>query len=420
MFGTRSRHELMRDAIEFAENGFVVSDAGAAVFARARQDLMRFPMTAAVFVAGGETPRAGSTFRQPALANTLRRIDAEGAAGFYRGEIAKELEASVKASGGIITRADLATYRIVDRVPLKCKYRSVTIVTAPLPSSGGVTMCEILGILAGDTPALPVRSFANAHIEIEAERRAFVDRNTQLGDPAFVPSRVAALLDPSYLSRVRKSIDPDRATPSTSLSTGIATHEGSNTTNYSVVDAAGNIVDVTYTLNDSFGSDFVAGRTGVLLNDEMDDFTVKPGTPNIFGLVQGTANAIAPGKRPLSSMAPSIVVNASGRPTFVAGAAGGPRIITTTLDAIRAVVDFHQDAVSAIAAPRMHMQWLPDVVYAESETFDQTTLLRLRASGYTVRVGPSGSDANAVGIQSSGVRMGAHDPDSATGAALAY
>ncbi len=203
------------------------------------------------------------------------------------------------------------------------------------------------------------------------------------------------------------------------MSTGIATHEGSNTTNYSVVDAAGNAVDVTYTLNNSFGSDFVAGRTGVLLNDEMDDFTIKPGAPNMFGLVQG-ANAIAPGKRPLSSMSPSIVVNASGRLVFVGGAAGGPRIITTMLDAIRAVVDFHQDAVSAVAAPRLHMQWLPDIVYAQPDTFDPATLDRLRASGYTVKVGPSGSDANAIGIQANGVRMAAHDPERPTGAALAY
>jgi gamma-glutamyltranspeptidase/glutathione hydrolase len=419
-YGTRSRHELMRDAIDDAEQGFLLSDADAAVFARARKALMWFPTTAAILVAGGETPKAGSVFRQPDLAQTLHRIDTEGAAGSYQGAIAKELASAVRDSGGIITEADLAAYRIVERVPLKCKYHGVTIVTAPLPSSGGVTMCEIPGILANDRPAPPVRSFMNAHLEIEAERRAFLDRNTQLGDPAFVPSRATALLNASYLSRLRKSIATDRATTSSSLSPGIATHEGSNTTNYSVVDVAGNAVDVTYTLNNGFGSDFVAGSTGVLLNDEMDDFATKPGAPNMFGLVQGIANAIAPGKRPLSSMAPSVVVNGSGHPMLVVGAAGGPRIITTTLDAIRAVVDFHQDTVTALAAPRMHMQWLPDLVYAETATFDPTTLAQLSASGYTVKIGRSGTDANAVGILANGVRMGAHDPDSPTGAALAY
>jgi gamma-glutamyltranspeptidase / glutathione hydrolase len=277
----------------------------------------------------------------------------------------------------------------------------------------------VFGILAADVPRPPVRSFENTHLLVEAERRAFRDRNTQLGDPGFVPSRVSALLDPAYLKQQRSTIDPERATPSNTLALG-ETHEGSNTTNFSVVDSAGNAVDVTYTLNDSFGSAFVAGHSGVLLNDEMDDFTSKPGVPNMFGLVQGTANAIAPGKRPLSSMSPTVVVAPSGKVLFVTGAAGGPRIITTVLDTIRAVVDFGEDATTALSDPRVHMQWLPDVLYADPTAFDEATAARLRAAGYTLKLAPVGSVANAILVTTDGRRLPAHDPRRAGGAALWY
>jgi gamma-glutamyltranspeptidase/glutathione hydrolase len=419
-YGTLPRHELMRDAIRDAGRGFVLSEADAAVLARSRDALREFPATAAIFAPGGATPRAGSLLRQPDLARTLRRIDAAGAAGFYTGDVARELARSVRAAHGIITTADLAAYRAVAREPLTCRYRGARIVTAPLPSSGGVTMCEVFGILSHDAPSQPPRDFANAHLEIEAERRAFRDRNTWLGDPAFVTSRVEALLDPAYLARERATIAPERATRSNGLASALETHEGHNTTNYSVVDAAGNAVDVTYTINDWFGSGFVAGRTGVLLNDEMDDFTSKPGVANMMGLVQGKANAIAPGKRPLSSMSPTIVVDPARGYELVVGAAGGPRIITTVIDAIRDVVDFGGDANAALAAPRLHMQWLPDVVYAESRTFDPATVARLRAAGYAVELGPAGSVANAVEIRRNGSRTAAHDPRRPTGEALAY
>ena len=420
-YGSLSRHELIRDAIDDAEGGFVLTDADAAAIGRARKELRVFPATAAIFAPGGTMPRPGLRFRQADLASTLRRIDRDGASGFYRGPVAQELASSVRASGGIISEADLAAYRVIEREPLRCRYRGTSIVTAPLPSSGGVTMCETLGIVSKDVPRLPVRGFTNTHLEVEAERRAFVDRNAQLGDPAFVPSKVARLLEPGYLARLRTTIEPERATASAKLRSGIALHEGTNTTNYSVVDAAGNAVDVTYTINNWFGSDFVAGRTGVLLNDEMDDFTSKPGVANMMRLVQGIANKIEPGKRPLSSMTPTIVVDAAGRTELVTGAAGGPRIITTVLDTVRAVVDFHQDASTALAAPRMHMQWMPDVIYAEPQTFDDATLDRLRASGYTVDTGrPIGTAANAIAIGAGGMRYAAHDPRNKTGVAAAF
>jgi gamma-glutamyltranspeptidase/glutathione hydrolase len=420
-FATMSRKELMRDAIGFAANGVTLTAADAAGLQRAEPLLSRFPSTARIFTAHGAALPAGAVLRQPDLARTLRHIEAEGADGFYKGDVANAFVAATRAGGGIISLGDLARYQAVEREPILCTHRGVSIVTAPPPSSGGIAICEVLGILGNAPPVPPVRSFENAHLELEAERLAFADRNTQLGDPEFVRSPAARLLDPAYLAKLRASIAPERATPSSDVRGGsVAAHEGTNTTNYSVIDAAGTAVDVTYTLNNSFGSGFVAGGTGVLLNDEMDDFTTKAGAPNMFGLVQGAANAIAPGKRPLSSMSPAIVVNGAGRVVLVAGAAGGPRIITATLDIVRGVVDFGEDLGTALAAPRAHMQWLPDEVFAEPDTFDAATLARLAAAGYAVQTGRAGSEANAVGIAADGTRVGAHDPRGLPGSAAAY
>jgi gamma-glutamyltranspeptidase/glutathione hydrolase len=421
-YGTRSRHELMRDAIAYAERGFVLDDADAKALARGRKLFARFPATAAIFTSGGDTWAAGTTLRQPDLARTLQRIDAAGAPGFYAGDVAHRLSAATRAAGGIITEADLAAYRVEERRPLVCTHRGYTIVTSPLPSSGGVVTCEVLGILGDATPVGGPLAFENVHRKVEAERRAFADRNAELGDPAFVHSSVVPrLLDPAYLARLRATIQPERATPSSDVRAGsVAIHEGHNTTNYSVIDGAGDVVDVTYTLNNTFGSGFVAGDTGVLLNDEMDDFTSKPGTANMFGLVQGAANAIAPGKRPLSSMTPTVVLDPSGNVVLGVGAAGGPRIITTVLDAILGVVDYGESPSAALAAPRIHMQWLPDVLYAETGAFDPATLARLQAAGYTVEFGLAHSAANAVARDTNGNREGAHDPRVPTGSALAY
>ncbi len=421
-YGTLSRHELMRDAIAYAERGFALDEADAKALARGRNLFARFPATAAIFTARGATYAAGTTLRQPDLARTLRRIDAEGTRGFYTGDVARRLSASVRAAGGIITEADLGGYRVVEREPLVCTHRGYTIVTAPLPSSGGVVACEVLGLIGDAPPVGDPLAFANVHREVEAERRAFADRNAELGDPAFVPSSVVPrLLDPAYLARLRSTIQSERATPSSEVRAGsVAPHEGRNTTNYSVIDAAGNVVDVTYTLNNTFGSGFVAGDTGVLMNDEMDDFASKPGAANMFGLVQGAANAIAPGKRPLSSMTPSVVLDPVGNVVLGVGAAGGPRIITTVLDAILGVVDFGESPSAALAAPRIHMQWLPDVLYAETGAFDPAERARLRAAGYTVELGLAHSAANAVARHPDGEREGAHDPRVATGSALAY
>ncbi|MGA8325126.1 MAG: gamma-glutamyltransferase [Candidatus Cybelea sp.] len=418
-FGTLSRATLIAPAIAYAR-GFRIDEADAQLFADERNWLAQFPSTKAVFLRDGKPLREGQILRQPDLEQTLRAISERGVDGFYRGPVARALVASAKGSGGVITLADLAGYRAVARTPLTCARGADTIVTSPPPSSGGVAICEILGIVGPVGPAGggALRDAANAHLEIEAERRAFADRNTALGDPDFVHAPVAQLLNPAYLARQRASITPTAATPSSEIP-GFGVHEGHNTTNFSVVDAAGNAVDVTYTLNNGFGSGFVAAGTGVLLNDEMDDFTSKPGAPNMFGLVQGTANAIAPGKRPLSSMMPTIVLDANGNPVLIAGAEGGPRIITAVLDIVRDVIDFHESISEAVAQARVHMQWLPDLVYAEPGAFAPEVLAKLRTMGYRFKFEGAGSGANAIAVASDGTRTAAHDPRTPTGSAIA-
>jgi gamma-glutamyltranspeptidase/glutathione hydrolase len=415
-YGTRSRHELMVDAEAYAVEGFPLSAADAGVLASHAADFERFPATAATL--GAVPAVAGTTFKQPALGATLRAIDRDGPDAFYKGDIAKRMVAAVRGAGGILSLDDLAAYHAQLRAPLECVHGGHTFITAPPPSSGGVALCEILGII-GDGPVGLARTVADTHRELEAERRAFADRSTALGDPDFTTPPIARLLAPAYLAAQRAAILPDRATPSATIA-GLAPHEGNNTTHFAVVDADGNAVAVTYTLNSSFGSDFVAGDTGILLNDEMDDFTAAPGVPNQFGLVQGALNAIAPRKRPLSSMSPTIVTDRDGHVVLTAGAAGGPRIITATLDILRDVLDFHLDVGSAVAAPRFHEQWLPDVVDAEPQTFNPRTFAALKAMGYRFDLGPAGSDANAIAVGPDGTRVAAHDDRRPTGSALAY
>jgi gamma-glutamyltranspeptidase/glutathione hydrolase len=415
-FGTLSRAALIAPALAYSQ-GFRIDAADAQLFADKRDWLAQFPSTRAVFLRDGKPLREGQLLRQPDLERTLRAISERGVDGFYRGPVAHALVDSAKASGGVITLADLARYRAVERAPLTCARGADTIVTSPPPSSGGVAICEILGIV-GPADGGRLRDTATAHLEIEAERRAFADRNTALGDPDFVQAPVAQLLNPAYLARQRASIAPTAATPSSEIP-GFGSHEGHNTTNFSVVDTAGNAVDVTYTLNNGFGSGFVATGTGVLLNDEMDDFTSKPGSPNMFGLVQGTANAIAPGKRPLSSMSPTIVLDANGNPVLIAGAEGGPRIITAVLDIVRSVIDFHEGVSGAVAQPRVHMQWLPDLVYAEPGAFAPDAQAKLQAMGYRFKFESAGSGANAVAVAPDGMKTAAHDPRIPTGSAVA-
>ena len=296
-YGTMKRAELIAPAIRLAEQGFVLEQGDADMLAAATADLRADPPTAAIFLNQGRPWVAGDRLVQRDLAATLRQIAEAGAAGFYKGPVAQAIVASSRAGKGLITQADLDRYAVRELAPVECDYRGYRIVSAPPPSSGGTVLCEMLNILEGyPLKDWGFRSAAGVHVQIEAMRHAYLDRNHHLGDPDFVANPVARLIDKAYAARIRAAIDPQRAALSMDLKAGTPPHEGSNTTHYSIVDGKGNAVAVTYTLNDWFGAKVTAAGTGVLLNNEMDDFTVKLGTPNTYGLVQGEPNAIAPGK----------------------------------------------------------------------------------------------------------------------------
>ena len=402
-FGTMSRQALMAPAITLARNGFVLTPNDLGLFAALRARLAADPATARIFLPGGQVPAPFSRFRQPDLARTLALISAEGPRrAFYDGPIGAAIVAASKQGGGILSARDLAAYHVRWLTPVTCVYRGYTIISAPPPSSGGVTLCESLNILSGDNLAAEgFHSAAEIHDLAEAMRRAFHDRNLRLGDPAFVTNPVALLTSQSYAAQLRAGIAPDKATPSASLSASPPTsaNEKPQTTQYSIVDRFGNAVSVTYTLNGFFGIGRVAPGTGILLNNEMDDFAAKPGTANMFGLVQGDANAVAPGKTPLSSMTPTILTR-NGKLALVTGSPGGPRIITTVLQDIVNMVDFGMNVAEAIDAPRIHEQWLPDVIFTEPFALSADTAAKLTAEGYTLRQQGTWSDAQAISVGS--------------------
>jgi gamma-glutamyltranspeptidase/glutathione hydrolase len=387
-YGTLPRPILMAPAIRLAAQGFVLTQGDAGIFQVATPPLKNDPAAAAIFLKNGEPLQPGDRLVQTDLAHSLSLISAEGPkAAFYDGPIGAQIVAASQAGGGILTAQDLARYHVREMPPVTCGYRGYTIVSAPPPSSGGVTLCEILQILSGyDLHRMGFHSADEVHVLVEAMRHAFLDRNSRLGDPDFVRNPVAELISPANGARIRAEIDPQRATPSASLTVPpaaipIAAHEGTETTQFSVVDAAGNAVSVTYTLNNWFGSGHVAGGTGIVMNDEMDDFAAKPGTPNMFGLVQGKADEIAPGKTPLSSMTPTIVTK-DNHLVMVIGSPGGSRIITITLEAIINVIDHGMTIQEAIDAPRIHEQYMPDIVMLERFALSPDTSALLRARGY--------------------------------------
>src|SRR6185295_16332590 len=364
-YGTLPRARLIAPAIKLAAQGFVLDQGDVDLLREGTGDFRKDAPSAAIFLSRGETRVAGSRFVQEDLARTLRNVSKRGAAGFYQGETAGQLVASSKAGGGILTQADLDAYRVRELPPLECDYRGFRIVSAPPPSGGGVILCEMLHVLEGYPLAQYGWGSARAvHFEIEAMRHAYVDRNHLLGDPDFVRNPIVQLLDPAYAQRIRARIDPQRAGDSSKLKPGVEMREGTHTTHYSIADGSGNAIAVTYTLNDWFGARVTAKGTGVLLNDEMDDFTAKPGVPNMYGLVQGEANKIEPGKRPLSSMTPTIVQR-DGKPWMIVGTPGGSRIITAVLHTVLNVVDYGMDIQEAVAAPRIHQQWMPEATFVE-------------------------------------------------------
>src|SRR3984893_7091159 len=401
--------ELLRPAIELARNGVVLTDDSADTLPDWYRRLARWPSSAKIFSrADGTSLRAGDTLVQTELAATLSAIAEQGPRGFYQGPVAEKLVKAIGDAGGIMTSDDLKSYQPVIRAPVRGTYRGYDIVSMPQPSSGGVVLLETLNILEGFPMSdMKQGSAPSLHVMIEAMKRAYADRARYLGDPAFVSAPVATLITKDYAARQRAGIDLDHATPWTDALSAVPPREGSNTTHFSVVDGLGNAVSNTYTLNFSYGVGLVAEGTGVLLNNELDDFTAAPGASNAYGLVGFEANAPGPGKRPLSSMTPTIVLK-DGRPLLVTGSPGGSRIISSVLRVIVNVLDFRMDVAAAVAAPRVHHQWLPDEVRME-RGFADDTLAALRARGHRV-IEPLGqTSANSIAVSEHGL-LGAPDP----------
>jgi gamma-glutamyltranspeptidase/glutathione hydrolase len=421
-YGSRSRAELLQPAIDLAQNGYVLDRGDSAEYANAKSELSASATAKRIFMHGGRVYIPGESLRQPELAATLKKISLSGPRIFYSGEIAREIVDASSRAGGLLTMGDFASYHVDESKPLHCSYRGYMITSAPPPSSGGTTMCEILNIAQGFPLASDgFNSARSVHIMVEAERRAYADRNTYLGDPGFVRNPVAKLLSAEYAAKLRAQIQPDRATPSAQVQPGLGpVSEHLQTTHYSVVDRFGNAVAVTYTINDAFGSDLVAGDTGFLLNDEMDDFTSKLGVPNLYGLVQGVRNEVEGGKRPLSSMSPTIVTK-NGKLFLVAGSPGGSRIITITLGVVQNVIDYGMNVQEAVDAPRVHSQWLPDVVMVERGALLAPERQKLSAMGYTLREFASWGSAQAIMIDpKTGMLFGGTDQRRSSGEALGY
>jgi gamma-glutamyltranspeptidase/glutathione hydrolase len=428
-YGTMKRAALIAPAIRYAEDGFVLDQGDVDLLTTSTDDFKADADSGAIFLNRGEAFRPGQRLVQKDLARTLQLISEKGVDGFYKGSVAAAIVASSQAGKGIITQADLDQYKTRELAPVECDYRGYHIVSAPPPSSGGVVICEIMNIIEGyPMQELGFHSAKAMHFQIEAMRHAYVDRNSYLGDPDFVKNPLARLLDKAYAAKIRAVIDPNKAGISKDIKPGVEPHEGSNTTHYSIVDKWGNAVSVTYTLNDWFGAKVMASKTGVLLNDEMDDFTAKVGVPNLYGLVQGEANAIGPGRRPLSSMSPTIVTK-DGKPVMVVGTPGGSRIITATLETILNVIDYGMDLQEAVDAPRFHQQWLPETTNLERFAISLDTRKILEGMGHKFS-GPQPANhiaAILVGAPSLGGKpvgmnryYGANDPRRNTGLALGY
>lgn len=382
-YGTLPLERTLAPAIRLAREGFVVTPRYRRMAERRQDTLRSYPAAAAVFLADGFVPDHGDRVVQPDLARTLEAIAQDGAAGFYGGETARRLVAGVRAAGGIWSAQDLAEYRVIERAPLEGRYRGQRIVTAAPPSAGGVALLQVLGMLEG----FEIERFdagTRAHVLIEAMRRAFRDRVLHLGDPEFIEAGMTArLLDPTYIGRLRARIDRRQATPSDRLGEATAPAGGTHTTHLSVIDTQGNRVAATLSINTPFGAAFVPPGTGVLLNNEMDDFVAAPGVPNAYGLVGGEANSIAPGKRPLSSMTPTIVET---RDTVaVLGTPGGSRIVSMVLLATLDVLHGRGGADDWVTRPRFHHQFLPDVVEHEPGAFTRDTARALNARGHRLR-----------------------------------
>jgi gamma-glutamyltranspeptidase/glutathione hydrolase len=416
-------NEVLAPAIKLAKEGFTVDAAFAKSVGDSAKRLKAFPASAALFLPDGAPLKEGTVWKNPELAATLERISAKGPAGFYEGPTAEMLAAEMKRGGGIITQADLTAYRAKWREPVTFDYRKMRVVSMGPPSSGGVTLAMMAHILSTyDLAKLPFHGPEELHLIFEAMRRAYVARNERLGDPDFVQNPIARLLSPEWAGEQRASIKPDRATPTAELPGAVPANGGAgpHTTSFSVVDAKGNAVALTTTLNWFYGSGVTVPGAGFLLNNEMDDFATVPGSPNGYGLVQGEPNSIAPGKRMLSSMSPSVVFDAeSGQVRLILGAAGGPTITTSVFLQLAAVADHGLDIAAAVSAPRFHEQGLPDSVMHEKNGLPDADRRALEAMGYTFKEREHIADAPAIGW-AGGLWVGAAEPRRLGSLALGY
>lgn len=442
-YGKLTRQQVMAPAIKLAREGFILTRADTDILDTTVKRFRQDPESARIFLRqNGEALQPGDRLIQADLTETLTAISEKGPDAFYQGKIPQAVEAAAKKGGGILTAADFANYKITETAPITCSYRGYKFVSSPPPSSGGVTLCETLNVLEGyDLKSMGFNSAAYIHTLTEAMRHAYMDRNTFLGDPEFVKNPIDRLLSKSYAADIRKQIVANKATPSVEVQPGMQPHEKPETTHYSIVDHEGNAVSTTYTVNGRFGAVVIAPGTGFFLNDEMDDFTVKVGEQNMYGLVQGATNSIAPGKRPLSSMSPTLVTK-DGKTFMVLGSPGGSRIITITLQTALNVIDHGMAPQEAVDAPRIHHQWLPDEVYYEQRGVSADSLNLLKTMGYKMveqnpwgaaelilvglagveGVSPanSGNDSAVSGKVREGYLYGANDVRRPAGAAIGY
>ncbi|MGH8184105.1 MAG: gamma-glutamyltransferase [Rhodanobacteraceae bacterium] len=420
-YGTMSLAQVMAPAIKLARDGYILEQGDVNILNGSVDDFAKHPNVAAIFLNHGKPFVAGQRLVQKDLAHTLEEIAKGGSDAFYKGPIARAVVKASEAHGGILSMQDFADYTAQWEKPIECGYHGYTIISATPPSSGGVTLCEIAQIIKPyPFTQWGYGSVKYVHYLAEAERRAFADRNTYLGDPAFVHNPIAQLLSPEHAAKLRATINPDKATPSSEIKGSLGANEGNHTTHYSVVDKDGNAVAVTYTINFLFGIRKIAGNTGFFLNDEMDDFTSKPGVANAAGLVQGKVNEVEPGKRPLSSMTPTIVMK-DGKPFMLTGSPGDASIISTTLESILNVVDFGMNVQQAVNAPRMHQQWYPQKVYIERGLLSPPNQKKLEAMGYRFSFVNAMGACEAILIDpKTGLREGANDRRRPAGLAAGY
>ncbi|ECH3541258.1 gamma-glutamyltransferase [Campylobacter jejuni] len=397
-YGTMKLKDLMAPAIKLAEKGYLINDRQEQTMLEAKDMFKEFPSSSKYFLKkDGNTYKSGDLFVQKDLAKTLKLIAKEGPDAFYKGKIADLIATDMAKNKGIITKEDLAQYQAIWRKPVEGTYRGYDIISMSPPSSGGAHIIEILNIMENaNIENLGFASSKTLHIMAEAMRQAYADRSEYMGDPDFVKIPLDKLTSKEYAKEIYAKIPKDKALPSSKVKPGLGQiHEGHNTTHYSVLDSKGNAVSITYTINASYGSGATVEGAGFLLNDEMDDFSIKPGVPNLYGLVGGEANAIEPKKRPLSSMSPTIILK-DGKVFMVVGSPGGSRIITTVLQVISNVIDHKMDISTAVESPRFHMQWLPDEIRTEPFGIIKDVQNNLEKMGYKITKEPYMGDVNAI------------------------